>query len=130
GVIRNPSLIILLLGWLSLRLRRAGWRAVGLRRPVHPGRTILLGIGIAVAYDSLGIFAVLPLIRGLTGHAIEVEPLNALRGNLGALVLWLMIAWTFAAFGEELAYRGYVLNRLADLLGRSRAAFVSGAIIV
>src|SRR5262245_15972656 len=32
--------------------------------------------------------------------------------------------WTLAAFGEEMVYRGYLLNRLADLAGRTRAAFI------
>src|SRR5262249_41627496 len=44
--------------------------------------------------------------------------------------LLLALTWTFAAFGEELAYRGYVLNRVADLLGRSQAAFVVSAVVV
>ena len=36
----------------------------------------------------------------------------------------LLIIWTFAAFGEELSYRGYLLTRAADILGRSAAAYI------
>ena len=35
----------------------------------------------------------------------------------------LLIIWTFAAFGEELGYRGYLLRRAADLFGRSNMAY-------
>lgn len=129
GAIRNPSLLILLIGWLSLWLRRSGWRALGLRRPAHPWRTVLLALGIAVAYDLLDIHALLPVLRGLTGRSIQLESLGAMRGNVGALATWLVVTWTFAAFGEELAYRGYLLDRLADLFGRGRGATVAGAIV-
>ena len=35
----------------------------------------------------------------------------------------LLIVWTFAAFGEELSYRGYLLTRAADVLRRSSLAY-------
>ena len=35
GVLRNPSQPLFLLGWLSLWLRRSGWRQVGMARPAH-----------------------------------------------------------------------------------------------
>ncbi len=45
-------------------------------------------------------------------------------------LLWLLIVWSFAAFGEELAYRGYLLTPAADLGRRSRLAYAIGVIIV
>jgi membrane protease YdiL (CAAX protease family) len=44
--------------------------------------------------------------------------------------LWLLLVWTFAAFGEEIAYRGYLLTRAADLGFRSPAAYWIGMIFV
>jgi CAAX protease family protein len=35
----------------------------------------------------------------------------------------LLLTWTLAAFGEELVYRGYLMNRVADLFGRNRTAW-------
>ncbi|MBI3408334.1 MAG: CPBP family intramembrane metalloprotease [Planctomycetes bacterium] len=130
GVIRNPSLLILLIGWLSLWLRRTGWRGVGLGRPANWRWTILLGLGIGIAYDAADILVFLPALRQLTGEAVQLDQLGDLRGNVGALLLLLALTWTLAAFGEEMAYRGYALNRIADLFGRSQAAFVASAILV
>jgi membrane protease YdiL (CAAX protease family) len=45
-------------------------------------------------------------------------------------LLTLGIVWTFAAFGEELGYRGYLLTRAADLGNRSRAAYVLAMVCV
>jgi membrane protease YdiL (CAAX protease family) len=42
----------------------------------------------------------------------------------------LLIVWTFAAFGEELGYRGYLVTRAADVGNRSRTAYVIAAICV
>jgi uncharacterized protein len=42
----------------------------------------------------------------------------------------LLIVWTFAAFGEKLSYRGYLLTRAADIFGRSNAAYILAMILV
>ncbi len=50
----SPATIpLLLLGSLSLWLRQSGWREIGLGRPASWGRTILAGVGIAVAWTAL-----------------------------------------------------------------------------
>jgi membrane protease YdiL (CAAX protease family) len=42
----------------------------------------------------------------------------------------LAIVWIFAAFGEEIGYRGYLLTRAADLGNRSRLAYAAAMIYV
>jgi membrane protease YdiL (CAAX protease family) len=42
----------------------------------------------------------------------------------------LLVVWTFAAFGEEIAYRGYLLTRAADIGRRSVAAYWIGIVLV
>jgi len=42
----------------------------------------------------------------------------------------LLIVWTFAAFGEEMSYRGYLLTRGAEMFGRSKAGYLSAMIAV
>jgi membrane protease YdiL (CAAX protease family) len=42
----------------------------------------------------------------------------------------LLLVWTFAAFGEEIAYRGYLVTRAADLGKRSAAAYWIGVVLV
>jgi membrane protease YdiL (CAAX protease family) len=49
---------------------------------------------------------------------------NEIRGHLTAVLMYLPIVWGFAAFGEEIGYRGYLLNKLAEALGRTRTADV------
>ena len=42
----------------------------------------------------------------------------------------LLIVWTFAAFGEELSYRGCLLTRAAEVLGRSNLVYWAAMIVV
>src|SRR5262245_6890749 len=54
----------------------------------------------------------------------------AITGNLKIALLALVIVWSFAAFGEEIAYRGYLLTRAADLGNRTKTAYLVGVVFV
>jgi membrane protease YdiL (CAAX protease family) len=51
------------------------------------------------------------------------------RGDYLSLAKWFAIIWTFAAFGEEIAYRRYLLGRAADALGGSALANWMGLLL-
>ncbi len=111
---------LLLLAWLSLWLRQRGWGNVGLRHPESWLLTCSTGIAIAAAAAILGYTVVNPMLLRLTGEAATANGLALLRGNLLAFLALLAFTWPLAAVAEEMVYRGYVLNRLADLFGQSR----------
>jgi membrane protease YdiL (CAAX protease family) len=118
GAIHNPTLLILFIGWLSLWLRRSGWRQIGLGHPQRWCWTLLFGVAIGVAYDAIDILGLLPMLHRITGEAIHVEALgNSMRGNFAALLPYAALVWVFGALTEELTYRGYLFNRVTDLLG-------------
>lgn len=48
-------------------------------------------------------------------------------GDTVVLLRWLLQAWTLAAFGEEMVFRGYLLYRI-DLIGTTRLGWI-GAIL-
>jgi membrane protease YdiL (CAAX protease family) len=126
GALPTGTIPILLAGWLSLWLRRSGWRSIGMRRPANWGRTLLLGIGFGLACNALDWAVITPLMERAAGLALDMSQFDSLRGNLVVLLIWLALAWTLGAFGEEMVWRGYVLNRVADLFGRRRAGWVVG----
>jgi membrane protease YdiL (CAAX protease family) len=49
--------------------------------------------------------------------------MNEIAGHGMEALKWFLLVWTLAAFGEEIGYRGYLLNRAADTGGRSKAAY-------
>ncbi len=114
---------ILLFAWLSLRLRGVSWQDLGLKRYRSWGMTVALGIAGGVAIEAFELFIGQPLLVWITGKQPDLEDFRVLTGNLKMTLLALALAWTLAAFGEELVYRGYLLNRLADSGNRTRLAW-------
>ena len=55
---------------------------------------------------------------------------NEIAGNIKIALVALLLVWTFAAFGEEIAYRGYLLTRAADIGYRSTTAYWIGIVFV
>jgi uncharacterized protein len=128
-LVRNVLFYLFFLGWLSLWLRRSGWKNIGLNRPANWRRTIAAGIGFSVIYQLFSIGILVPVLYRLTDTTLDLSQFDPLRGNFAVLALWLIVSWTIAAFVEEMTYRGYVLNRLADLFGNNKFGWGLGVII-
>ena len=114
---------LLLVAWMSLRARGVHWRDVGLRRGPAPRRLLYLAVVGGIGLETLQLTVTEPLAAQLVGMAPDLHVLARLEGNARALVVGLLLSWTLAAFGEELVWRGYLLNRLIGLLGRSWAPY-------
>lgn len=121
---------LVLVGWLSLRQRGLRWRSVGLRRPPSWKTTVAVALLAAVALQLISEYITVPLIERFTGRSPDLSEFRSLVGNLPLALVMLGLVWTLAAFGEELAYRGYVLERAAALGGHSSAGYVVGMVAV
>lgn len=126
----DETLPILALGWLSLWLRGLGWKGVGLSRPASWKQTLALGAGLGIFLQVLSEFVTEPLITRITGQAADISELQPLVGNLKLVLLYFVLVWTLAAFGEELVYRGYILNRAADLGDRRPLAWAASLLFM
>jgi membrane protease YdiL (CAAX protease family) len=125
---RTPFL--LLLCWASLRLRRLPWREIGFTRPPRLRRAIAIGLVAGVALELFAINITTPLITSVTGMPPDVSDLNGVVGSWKLLLIMLVVSWILAAFGEELAFRGYLMNRVADAFGRTRVAWILSLAVV
>jgi membrane protease YdiL (CAAX protease family) len=47
-----------------------------------------------------------------------------IKGNVSLLLLYVLISWLLAAFGEEICFRGYLMNRLAQLFGERQTSWI------
>ncbi|MGO9512401.1 MAG: CPBP family intramembrane glutamic endopeptidase [Steroidobacteraceae bacterium] len=125
---KTPYLIAL--GWISLMIRGQRWRDVGLSIPANWQRLLLIGILVGVAMEFLELFATQPLLVALTGKYPDLSVLRELVGNVPMLLIAVGASWLLAAFGEELVWRGYVLNRILDLIGRTRLGWLVSVAVV
>jgi uncharacterized protein len=125
---KTPEL--LLLGWISLRVRRLSWRDVGLARYRSWPVTIAIGTSLGVLAEAVQLLVTQPILARLLGRQPDLELFRMLTGNIKMTALFIALSWTLAAFGEEMVWRGYLMNRVADVGGRTRAAWVTSLVIV
>jgi CAAX protease family protein len=124
-ILPNSVVLLCVLALISFRLREGSWSAMGLKWPPSWTRTLLVALLAVVVQQLLGQFVVDPLTRPFFRYSAGANPMAGIHGTAG-LLRWLGIIWTYAAFGEEIGYRGYLLNRVADLGGHCRAALLLG----
>jgi hypothetical protein len=121
---------LLLLGWISLRVRRLRWRDVGFTRYRSWLVTIALGVGLGATLETFQLLVTQPILARLIGRQPDLELFRMLTGNIRMTLLFIALSWTLAAFGEEMVWRGYLMNRVADVSGRTARAWVVSLVIV
>lgn len=115
---------LLAFGWISLRVRRLRWRSVGLQLYKNWRTTIALGVIVGVLLEAFQLFVSQPFLIKVLHKQPDLELFRSVQGNLKLMLLYVVLSWTLAAFGEEMVYRGYLMNRVADFFNRTRAAWI------
>lgn len=126
--IPNEVPILFVLGWISIRLRDGGWKRVGLGKPDSWRKTILWGVlagVLIIAAGQLADFVGTKIWRGPPKSSSVIE---SARVSWKDALLGLGLVWTFAAFGEEMGYRGYLMTRAADVGNRSKLAYLAAVL--
>jgi membrane protease YdiL (CAAX protease family) len=123
-----PTMVLLGMVLLSLLARRAGFGSLGLRAT---GGLVLVPkmLAFAAGWSLFQLGVTLPLAERLSGQRQDLSAFDDLQGDVGMLLGLLAASWVLAAFGEELAYRGYLLTRVREALGGGRRAVVAGVLL-
>lgn len=121
---------LLAVGWISMRLRRVSWRSIGLSRYRSWPVTLALGIIVGILMEIFELLISQPLLVRLTGKQPDLSDFMRLHGNIKWTLIALVLVWTLAAFGEEMVWRGYLMNRAAGLGDNTRFAWCTSLIVV
>jgi membrane protease YdiL (CAAX protease family) len=122
-------LILFVLATFLLRRRGERWRSVGFARPASWRRVAGLVIAGYVGVICLNGVLVLLVFPRLGIAAPAFGALGELKGHPWVYLSWLLLAWSSAAFGEELQFRGFLWSRLERLFGGGRAAAVATLVL-
>jgi hypothetical protein len=128
-LVPNEVPILFVLALVSTRLREGGWAALGFVRPVSWTKTILIAVAAAATRLLLGILVIDPLTSHFWPPAKAPAMAETIPHHPLAALSALAVVWTFAAFGEEVSYRGYLTKRAADLGLGTRAAWWGATVL-
>lgn len=129
-IVPNEVIVLFVLGLASIWLRDGRLSSMGSKRPGSWRRIFLIALVAAGARIFLGQFVIEPITGFFWPPPSAPALANEIAGNLKMALFALLLVWTFAAFGEEIAYRGYLLTRAADIGGRSTMAYWLGIVLV
>jgi len=121
---------LFLLGWASLRLRGLRWKDVGFSPPGSWKLALLVGLLAGVFIEAFELFISQPLLARWMGKMPDLSAFNVVHGHLEIAIIYVFLIWILAAFGEELVYRGYLMNRLAGLFRFTRSRWVVSFIVI
>jgi membrane protease YdiL (CAAX protease family) len=129
-VVPNEVPILFVLGLVSIRLRNGGWSAMGFKRPSSWVRLLFIALAAAALRIILGDLVIEPLTERFWPPIVAPAEAETITGNIKLALIGLLIVWTFAAFGEEIAYRGYLLTRAAEIGRQTTAAYWVGIVLI
>jgi uncharacterized protein len=113
---------------LWVKLRGETWASFGLIVPDSWRRTIVYGLILFAAnlvYSATALQPIEHAVAEFTGSGPNKasQVLGAVTGNFPLFLYLLPFVWLFAAFGEEVFYRGYLMTRFAQFMGEGRIAW-------
>lgn len=111
---------------LMLWLRKSNIQDLGLRRPSSWVKTVLVGVAAVIVILAVQALLIQPLLR----HMFPQPPNFSRFHNLNAyqLVGWIAAGWAMGGFVEELI-RAYLIYRIVDLVGNSRAGWICAVLV-
>lgn len=126
----SPNPLLVLFAWISLRMRGLRWRDVGFTRPPNWLRAVGIGVIAGIALELFATFVTVPLLSQWTGKPPALEDFRPLVGNLRLVLMLIVPMWFLAAFAEEMVYRGYLMNRVAEIGRGTRTSWIVTLIVV
>jgi len=126
----------ILIATLFMKKRKIRWRDLGLSLPkgkrewIFDGKLVLLAVVMTIVLPVLIMDFIIDPIFGLEETSFAADKFGFILGRPLVFISYLVgIGWFGAALGEELLYRGFYLNRLADFFGKSKLGWSVALII-
>lgn len=89
-VSKTPELLVL--GWISLRVRKLGWRTVGLTRYRTWLMTIAIGAALGALLETFQLLVTQPVRARLLGRQPDLELFRMLTGNIKMTLLFIALS--------------------------------------
>ncbi len=128
GVVWVANIVMLAMVWLGLHVRGQGWAHFGLSFRGASRRMVVRAVLLSLVVFVAGVAAFLVgaiVMANIVGipEGADMSGYNYLSGNLPMLILALVAVYIVSSFGEEVVYRAFLINRIAELGGGGKTAW-------
>ena len=129
AIVWIANVIMLIWVWIGLKLRGESWNNLGLSIKgiafKEGFKTFLVSILVFVL-AIVGFIIGSIIMANITGipEGSNLSGYDYLKDNLGMLFLTLAGVYIVSSFGEEVIYRGFLINRISDMGSGSKMAIV------
>ena len=113
--------------FLILKRSKFEWKRFGVGQKINR-KTVLNSLLIAVTIFIVFSVFIDPLLQNWLGE-YDLSSIDDIRGNFAGYIILMIVMWVFAAFGEELLFRGYYMKSLAELFGNNNKSWLLSALI-
>lgn len=129
-IFENIIISLLIIAANYFEYKGKPFSALGLYREKFNAKNLLIhaplaAFGLFVVY----VFALVPGIEMLTGVPIDYSSMSQVRGDLPTAIIWMLIVWATAAFGEEIIFRGYLMRQFVKFFGDSKISLAINILI-
>ena len=129
-IFENIIIALLIIAANYFEYKGKPFAAIGMYREKFNAKNLLVfaplaAFGLFVFY----VFAIVPAIESLTGIPIDYSSMDKLEGDLPTTLIWLLVVWVTAGFGEEIIFRGYFMRQFVKFFGDSKVSLVINILI-
>jgi len=134
GIVWTANILMLLYIWAGIRLRGEDCGSIGLgfNRPTgkQAMRIFLLSLLVFIL-AMIGFMIGSIIMVNITGmpQQADMSSYTFLKDNFGLLMLTLVGVYIASSFGEEVVYRGFLINRISEIGNNSKTAVVLAVIL-
>ncbi len=134
AVVWVANVLMMVTVWVGLRLRGQTWEHFGLSRRFDGlrvlGKTVLLSVAVLLAGVAGFVVGSIVTVNVTALRAgADMSGYDYMQGNLPMLLLALAAVYVVSSFGEEVIYRGFLMNRVAEIGGSSKLAWRIAVVI-
>ncbi|WP_339848531.1 CPBP family intramembrane glutamic endopeptidase [uncultured Dokdonia sp.] len=123
------SMIIIIANYIEYKGKP--FTALGFKRTNFNAKNLLVHAPlVALALFIFYVFAVVPGIEILTEVPIDYSSMSQLEGDLQTTIVWLLIVWVTAGFGEEIIFRGYLMRQFVKFFGDSNISLAINILVI
>ena len=115
--------------WIVLRMRSEHWSSIGFKVPDRALKITGLGLLAGILMELFAVYFTTPLISEVAGVEPDYSGFKEAQGNVQLLIVYLILSWVLAAFGEEICFRGFLMQRIARLFGDTRWAWLTSLVL-